>query len=240
MSARPLDRTAHPGRLVERIVRRELRRCAARYARGTLLDIGCGDRNKEPLFRDHIREYIGLDHADSPHGLDSVDLVASAYDVPRPAESVDTVVSTAVLEHLEEPGRALREAYRVLRSGGHAIYTAPLFWHLHEEPRDFLRYTRHGLRHLFTAAGFRIVELKALSGFWTTFGTELGYYLQHFRRGPAAWLVDGAVLALHTAAAALDRLLPRDERFTWMYLVVAAKPDSPGDPGHEAGGRAHG
>lgn len=208
---------------MRRVVRRELDRCAERYARGDLLDIGCGDRNKEPVFAAFVDRYVGLDHIGTGHGLDAVDIVADAYAVPRPDASFDTVLCTAVLEHLERPADAVREAYRLLRPGGHAIYTVPLFWHIHEQPRDFFRYTRYGLSYLFEDAGFQLLELKPLSGFWMTFGTEFGYYLQHFRRGPLRLLVDPLVLGLTSVLPALDRLPPRDERFTWMYLLVVRR-----------------
>ena len=165
-------------------------------------------------------ERLGADHA---HLL--CDLLGTAYDIPAENASFDCILSTAVLEHLEEPGRALKEAFRVLRPGGHVLYTAPLFWHLHEEPRDFYRYTRYGLEYLFNEAGFQIIRLEALSGFWTTFFTELGYYLQRFRRAPFRPLIDLAVILNNVLAVVFDRGPLRDERFTWMYLVVAKKPD---------------
>ncbi|MEJ2219082.1 MAG: methyltransferase domain-containing protein, partial [Gemmatimonadota bacterium] len=157
-------------------------------------------------------------------GLDAVDVVATAYAIPAAEASFDSILSTAVLEHLEDPAPALAEAYRVLRAGGRAIYTAPLFWHLHEEPRDFFRYTRHGLMHLFEGAGFEVIELKALSGVWTMVTAEIGYYVQRFRRRPFRWVVDAAVATGNFIGDRLDRGRARDERFTWMYLVVAQKP----------------
>src|SRR5262245_60084018 len=44
--------------------------------------------------------------------------VASVYDVPLPAGSVDVVVYHQVLQHLKDPAAALAEAHRVLRAGG--------------------------------------------------------------------------------------------------------------------------
>ena len=113
----------------------------------------------------------------------------------------------------------------MLKPGGYALFTAPLFWHLHEEPRDFFRYTRYGLEHLFKGAGFELIEVRPLSGFVTTFITACGYYLQRFRRGPLCVLVDAMTIAGNVAARALDRPPFRDERFTWMYLVLAGRPD---------------
>jgi len=71
----------------------------------------------------------------------------------------------------------------VLKRGGFALYSVPFIWHLHEEPRDFFRFTKYGLAHLFTKVGFEVVELRALSGFWVTFGALLSYNLARFNYG---------------------------------------------------------
>lgn len=212
-----------PARTVHRIVTRELSRCAARYARGDLVDIGCGEKPRAALFDPYVTSHVGVDHEDSLHDISEVEIRSSAYEIPVPNGSFDTVLCTAVLEHLEDPAAAIREAYRVLRPDGIAIYTVPLFWHIHEEPRDFFRYTRYGLEHLFRSAGFKVLEVKPLSGFLITFATELGYYIQRFRRGILAAFVDLLVVMLNWAAPKLDRGVLRADEFTWMYLVVARR-----------------
>lgn len=175
------------------------------------------------MFAPYVTEHIGLDHQDSLHTKDNVDIFGSAYKIPRENECFDTVLCTAVLEHLEEPDKAIAESNRVLKKGGIAIYTVPFFWHLHEEPRDFYRYTKYGLKYLFEKNGFEVVELKALSGFWVTFGQELVYYLWRFRHGRVRSkiisLIGGVIQAL---AYILDKA-DKAENFTWMYLVVARK-----------------
>ena len=51
--------------------------------------------------------------------------LASAYELPFPAESFDAVFSHALLEHLGDPGRAISEFLRVLRPGGVVGLTSP-------------------------------------------------------------------------------------------------------------------
>ncbi len=53
-----------------------------------------------------------------PHDKFKIDLFGTAYDIPVKDEHFDTVLCTAVLEHLEEPDKAIKEANRVLKRGG--------------------------------------------------------------------------------------------------------------------------
>ena len=211
-------------RLVHRILDRHLARTARDHAHGRLLDIGCGEKPYRHLFAPFVTEHIGLDHPDTQHPRDAVDLLGYADAIPVEAMSFDTVLCTAVLEHVEEPGRVVAEMHRVLRPAGAVILTAPLFWHVHEAPRDFFRYTAHGLRYLFEKAGFTIIELTPLSGFVVTFAQELVYFIHGTLPSWAIPAVGRPMGALIQAAASFLAPLDRSIQFTWMYLVVARKP----------------
>lgn len=211
--------------LVYAISQRELLRAAKAYANGRLIDIGCGIKPYAELMQPHVTDHIGVDHAESLHAAHNRDLVGTAYAIPVENESFDSALCSAVLEHLEEPEAALKECFRVLKSGGHAIYTVPFIWHVHEEPRDFYRFSKHGLRYLFEKTGFEINEIKPLSGFWVTFGQLLVYNLYRINRGPLRWfrIVDIVAMSMHGFFFILDKL-DHTEQWTWMYLVVAKKP----------------
>lgn len=210
--------------LVQGIVQKELRRVAERYLRGRLIDVGCGTKPYAALLRPYVGEHVGVDHRDTMHDVGQIDLFGTAYEIPVDPDSFDCALYTAVLEHLEEPERALRECHRVLKSGGIAVFTVPFIWHIHEAPRDFYRFSRYALEYLLDKTGFQTLELKALSGFWVTFGQLLVYNLYRFNRGPLRWLrlVDLMGLAIQGLAALLDRF-DKAEDWTWMYLVVARK-----------------
>jgi len=212
-------------RLINDIIERELRVAAAIHARGRLIDIGCGEKPYREIFAPHVAEHVGVDHAETLHSMEAVDLVGTAYAIPVDDGTFDTGLCTAVLEHLEEPEAAIRECFRVLRPGGVAIYTVPLFWHLHEEPRDFYRFTKYGLAYLFDKAGFEIVGIKPLSGFWVTWGEMLAYYVDRLNKGVLrrVGVIDAVTSAIQKFAHLMERA-DRPERWTWAYLVVARKP----------------
>jgi SAM-dependent methyltransferase len=211
--------------VVNRIHDRELASLVRRYVSGRVVDIGCGSKPYTRLLAPYAEEHVGVDHELTPHDRSRIDLFGTAYGIPVEDGSFDSAICTAVLEHLEEPEQALRECHRVLRPGGHAIYSVPFIWHLHEEPRDFFRYSRYGLQHLFEKAGFEVAELRALSGFWLTFGQMFVYNLYRFHRGPLRWIpiIPAAGLAIQGVSYALDRI-DRAEQWTWMYMVAARKP----------------
>ena len=96
-----------------------------------LLDCGCGPGTITTGLADIIApgEVVGFDngpeqvelarsHAAANNISNVTFQVASIYEIPFPNESFDAVFSHNVLEHLEEPMDALKEAHRVLKPGG--------------------------------------------------------------------------------------------------------------------------
>jgi SAM-dependent methyltransferase len=219
--------TGHPNeaprnRIAYRQLSAALDYAARRYASGRLLDIGCGMKPWAGTFAPHVDEHIGADHADTLHGLGHVDIVSGAYDVPLPDASVDTILLTEVLEHLERPGDALAECGRLLRPGGHVVATTPFSWPLHEEPRDFFRYSPHGLRHLCEEAGLQVVEIQALAGAWTTIALHFSYALLRYReRSERA--VDALSVCAQRVAWEWERL-DHQQSLSWNHMLVARRP----------------
>lgn len=174
------------------LIRWQLRRAIARllrvYARGIMVDVGCGKKQYAALARPFVDWHIGVDHPKTLHGVHEADIAATAYVLPFADGSVDTVLCTEVLEHLEAPSEALHEFWRILQPGGKILVTVPFIWHLHEEPRDFYRYTPYGLRYLADRAGFSVAELRPLNGFWVTWTQLFVYAIYGYNRGPLKWV----------------------------------------------------
>lgn len=219
--------TGHPNeatrnRLAYRQLAAALRYSADRYASGRLLDIGCGTKPWRETFADRVDEHLGADHEQTLHGLAAVDIVCDAYSVPLAEGSVDTILLTEVLEHLERPADALAECLRLLRAGGHVIATTPFSWPLHEAPRDFFRYSPHGLRHVAETVGLEVVEMRPLSGIWSTIALHVSYALQRWRpRAP--WVIDGLSATTQRLAWWWERV-DYQESLSWNHLLIARRP----------------
>jgi len=212
--------------LIYSVINPKLNEILMKYARGRMADIGCGIKPYKDMASKIVSEHIGIDHADTFHAKTNVDLIGTVYNIPTADESFDTILCTDVLEHVEEPGAAIAEALRILKKGGYGIYTVPFYWHLHEEPRDFFRYTKYGLRYLFEKNGFEVVEIIALSGFWVTFGQQMAYYLTQFRNEsrihPLHWLLPPIIVLIEAIAFLLGKI-DRSENFTIEYLIVVKR-----------------
>ncbi|MEN8169043.1 MAG: class I SAM-dependent methyltransferase [Pseudomonadota bacterium] len=211
--------------LINSIHDKQLLNYAGRYLSGKLIDIGCGTKPYKDMLSPFVEEHVGLDHEVTFHDKSNIELFGTAYEIPSDDKTFDSAICTAVLEHLEEPEQALRECYRVLKPGGVAIYSVPFIWHLHEEPRDFYRYTKYGLKYLFEKSNFKVLEIVPLSGFWVTFGQLSVYNIYRFNRGPLRYIpiIPALGLAIQGISYILDSI-DKSEQWTWMYMVVVRKP----------------
>jgi SAM-dependent methyltransferase len=197
------------------------------YARGCLLDVGCGAKPYRQVFG-NVSRYIGIDRpaAQGARTNSAPDVLAGADAIPFANETFDTVLATQVLEHLPDPGAFLRDACRVLKTGGSLILTFPHVSPLHEEPRDYYRYTEHGSRHLCEVSGFQMRELIPMGGGWLTVGYLIREMLcRNAGTAPKSArqrLEHSLGVFLYTRLAAMDARRPHPE-LPLNYLLVATK-----------------
>ena len=99
---------------------------------GTLLDAGCGEGFAISALHKRLPDirYTGLDlseeaiaYAEAHHGEQARFRTGSVYKLPFSDNSFDTVLCSEVLEHLDDPDRAVAELRRVARN--HVIITVP-------------------------------------------------------------------------------------------------------------------
>ncbi|MEJ7872956.1 MAG: methyltransferase domain-containing protein [Rubrobacteraceae bacterium] len=114
--------------LPERLGLERLRREALRGLRGRVLELGVGTGRNFPLYPDEVVRVVGIDPDEvmlrrarrraekAPFPAQAV--AGSAEELPFEGASFDAVVGTLVFCTIPDPRKALREARRVLRSGG--------------------------------------------------------------------------------------------------------------------------
>ena len=76
-------------------------------------------------------------------------IVCDAHQLPFDSGSMDGVIVQAVLEHVLDPHRCVREIHRVLRPDGLVYAETPFLYRRHGGPFDFTRFTLLGHRRLF-------------------------------------------------------------------------------------------
>jgi SAM-dependent methyltransferase len=143
---------------------KDIKEALHQYAGGYLLDLGCGNKPYKEWYGPLTTNSTGCDATQSSENL--VDTICLATALPYDTATFNTVFCTQVLEHVYDHHGLVTEAYRVLKPGGNIILTVPFTWELHEEPYDFFRITKHGLKELFEEAGFEVNYIKPNGGKW--------------------------------------------------------------------------
>ena len=212
---------------IERAIKRVLS-----TVQGNMLDVGCGTRRYELLFKDVVSEYIGLDW---PQIQDRAqpDVIGDAMKIPLKDSCVDVVLATELMEHLPSPQTFLMEINRVLCENGALILSVPFMEPIHEEPRDFYRFTPYSLQLLLGQHGFRIQKLWNKGGWWSVvLGSFVNQAIYNWatrldesgqRRYSILTILVLPICALcQWTAYQLDRVFP-SKRFTLGYTVYAVK-----------------
>lgn len=148
---------------------------AAPAASGVLLDFGCGAQPYRKVFEPFISRYIGADVA-SEAGIELDLQLHMGVPIPLPAGSVDTILSTQVLEHVFGFQDYLADCFKLLRPKGRLMISVPMHWRHHEVPHDYWRFTRYGLKMSLKQAGFSILDLRPCGGVYALLGQV---YLDH-------------------------------------------------------------
>lgn len=155
-----------------------------------VLDIGCGfGEFGGVFFSSQVEVGIDLDQKEilkaAKTGKYQKTVVADARKLPFKDESFNTVISISTLEHIPNNFKVFKEAYRVLRPGGHFIFTVPTqklfdglllvkvlkFLRLRNIAHIYFRILNKAFKHVFIPdekiwisqvkkAGFQLQEVK--------------------------------------------------------------------------------
>ncbi len=118
---------------------------------GLVLNIGSGNSLR-------LGGVVNIDMMD----YENVDIVCDIHNLPFKDNSIDAVMSLAVLEHVREPAVVLKEVHRVLKPRGRVFSVIPFMQPFHASPHDYQRYTLPGIEYLHR--DFDIVESGVFSG----------------------------------------------------------------------------
>ncbi len=197
-----------------------------RYMRGRVIDLGCGTMPFKDLLGDEVTSYDTLDIA--PRS-ELTTYVGDIQDMEMVRDgSYDSALCLEVLEHVPSPQRAVREVHRILNGGGHAIFSVPHLSRLHDEPDDYYRFTKYGLRHLLETAGFEVLELVEKGGLAAFLGHQVSTLLLSAAwpfpgLRQLAWLLNKWLITW--PCYGLDRLTSRSGVFALGYVGLAQKRD---------------
>jgi SAM-dependent methyltransferase len=144
-----------------------LRKCKL-PADAKVVDVGTGTGANLRLLKEiGFKNVTGIDpSADAAHwcaekGLGDVRF-GDARALPLPDQSVDLVIATDVVEHVEDDKMAVSEIYRVLRPGGVVLFTVPAFpslWGLQDEvSHHYRRYRMGPFIKMLELANFRVTS----------------------------------------------------------------------------------
>jgi len=171
-----------------------------------VLDVGCGNKPYYPYFAACAAEYVGVDVVPGPE----VDLVGGVEALPVPDGSFDLVLCTQVLEHVDDPARAVAELRRVTAPGGRVLASTHGVQAFHPSPGDYWRWTRTGLEKLFhDNAPWASVTVQPGSGSAACVAMLASFYIRNTLRRLGLGPVGAAVTwLLNTVAGAVDRVSP--------------------------------
>jgi SAM-dependent methyltransferase len=139
------------------------------------LSIGGGPHRDHPAF-------VNLNLGPFPN----VEVIADAHRLPYADGSVDRIYCSAVMEHLYDPPRAVREMLRVLKPGGEAYVRTPFLQPYHGYPHHYQNFTLTGHVRIFEDAGFKVLESGTDVGPTYTLVHMLQTYAQTYF--PGLWI----------------------------------------------------
>lgn len=133
-------------------------------------------------------------HSIDIYGSKNVDLICDAHYLPLEDEYYDGVWIQAVLEHVVEPHKVVKEIYRVLKKEGVVYAETPFMQPVHEGAYDFTRYTVLGHRYLFK--NFTLLRMGGIGGPEKFFTLSFKYLIWSITRNKFLAQVLGSVFSI--------------------------------------------
>jgi SAM-dependent methyltransferase len=146
--------------------------------RATIADVGCG-LGMALLYFPPQASYIGIEFSEETLAVArrnhsdraNASFVQGGFpSLPVPSEHFDFVVCTEVAEHIEDDNQAIGELHRIIKPGGHMLFTVPstYYWPAYRQLiGHFRHYDGPTLRKQIEHHGFSVVsQLPQHNDFW--------------------------------------------------------------------------
>lgn len=217
----------NPAFIVRRGILKGIKNISSKFIGGKLLDVGCGSKPYEQLFK--VEEYIGIDVETSGHNhLESkIDKFYDGVHIPYGDNEFNWVLSSEVFEHVFNLDQLLLEINRVLSSGGKLAFTCPFVWEEHEQPYDYARYSSFALKHIIEKNGFRVESYSKSSSYFETLMQLLAMYIYQNclpnNKYIKIILIPFFVAPFNILGSLLGRILPKNSSLYLSNIVVAVK-----------------
>lgn len=222
---------------------------------GPMLDLGCGDGTylkillgrEDQLFpRKCKKEIIGIDinsrEIDKARALGIYEKLYKVNSTPIPLteESIQTVFSNSVIEHIKDKENILKEVSRVLRPNGIFLFSVPTIYmteYLNNKSRKFAQFVNFLLKHHWIQSldGWRAdlarYDLELLSSRYTLSSKNIALwekflipsFFQHLSRKKLGW-IPGQQMNKFYVAKYLDQLVePADLEVGGNMILRAVK-----------------
>lgn len=154
---------------------------SAPYLRGKCLDIGSGNSPYKSSILKYVDTYICVDHEETHKHMFQTSkeqfINADIKALPFEDNSIDSIILTQVLEHIDAPFEALDEVKRVLANRGTLILSVPFIYQAHATPYDYFRFSEYALRHIAKQYNFEIKEFHYQGYLGTTLISILNGFL---------------------------------------------------------------
>ncbi len=142
----------------------------AHYISGDVLDIGCGKFDRYS----HLFNYKTLTRIDR----EGAPVIGNIEAIPSPDNFFDSVICTQVIGDVKDLKKAMGEIYRVLKPGGTLLLTEGFADAMHDLPNDYWRFTGEGLKVLCENAGFLVLQVEKMGGFYSVkAGMNMRYWI---------------------------------------------------------------
>lgn len=195
------------------------------YPDANVLDYGCGSKPYEYLFEQGVKKYTAVDIGDNP--LADIQITPGEK-LPFGSGEFDIILSSQVLEHVQEVDQYMAECNRVLKTGGTLLLSTHGTWQFHAAPYDFNRWTIMGLKHLMNKSGFEVLNsIPVLGQLALTSQLRITFYNSFAERiGIAGKLLLFPVSLLYQLKMMLEDFITPDrvkQRDSAVFLLTAKK-----------------